>query len=49
MVEYAMLTASAAKQVIGSWMAKVNVEVAVVGGALLLLVWLVYRAFVVRR
>jgi hypothetical protein len=49
MVEYAMLTASAAKQVIGSWMAKVNIEVVAVGGAVLLLLWLVYRAFVVRR
>ncbi len=49
MVEYITLNASAARQVMGHWVAQVNPTIAAMVGAGLLLAWLVWRAFVVRR
>jgi|GEM_PF-2545171 hypothetical protein len=49
MVEYMMLSASSAKQLLLKWTAHLSLETALVAAGGLLLVWLVWRAFVVRR
>jgi hypothetical protein len=43
MVEYVMLNASAAKQLLQQWAGHLNMQTVIVAGAVLLLVWLVWR------